>query len=701
MASAVDGASVDLTANDVAALERARERLQADPSLLYAPELGFFRDLVKSLGGTVAANGGSSDAKASGPNGAAPAKAEATVMELDSGDEEEPAAKAKEPAAKAGVMELESDEEDRKAAPQEMELPLGDLDDELEPEVHRGGDPDPELLPKDRPPYPTLPPQTRSEPSDARRRVLEKVKKQAAAALEEGNLSKAVERYTHALKTGDATATMLATRAALLLQLRRPCAAIRDCCAAMQLNRNCAKAWSVRGLAHRRLGHYRKAHRDLSHGQKLDFSEEYVAAHEFVARRIGIRQDAKTGEWLHWEGKDGANPKKAVAALFGEDAPTRKANVPVRSDLRVGQAVRIDGLQKAPQLNGKRGVILRLDPSGNGRWEVELRLDAGRVETKSLQGKNIFTVKASDAGPWRREEQKHAEERKKREGEEQKWRDEQAKKRKLEEEKREKSKLQADGFPDMDPAELLEAEMSSLPLDREALTLLRRLAPDTALGIVRQGNLGSIAKEELSSYVSLKARRLLGEDSDDEPKPVNFGNRSGAPAAAQTAPAQDPSLEYDPELLEAETEPFPAAPSEVAGELSSEQASLLENWRREAAEANEDGDTEKALRKLTDVLVNGGASALVLSKRAEILLKRRRPKAALEDCNAALRLNPDTAKALRVRGLVHRRLGKWREAASDLTEAQRVDFDEDTAALQRLCSEKAKAIEAFEASKRR
>eukprot|EP00971_Amphidinium_carterae_P045964 904272-Amphidinium_carterae.1 len=45
---------------------------------------------------------------------------------------------------------------------------------------------------------------------------------------------------------------------------------------------------------------------------------------------------------------------------------------------------------------------------------------------------------------------------------------------------------------------------------------------------------------------------------------------------------------------------------------------------------------------------------MLLCKRGELLLKLRRPKAALQDSNAALKINPDSAKAYRLRGKVMR-----------------------------------------------
>ena len=38
---------------------------------------------------------------------------------------------------------------------------------------------------------------------------------------------------------------------------------------------------------------------------------------------------------------------------------------------------------------------------------------------------------------------------------------------------------------------------------------------------------------------------------------------------------------------------------------------------------------------------------MTLANRADLLLKARRPLAALSDCDEALKINPDSAKALR------------------------------------------------------
>ncbi len=51
------------------------------------------------------------------------------------------------------------------------------------------------------------------------------------------------------------------------------------------------------------------------------------------------------------------------------------------------------------------------------------------------------------------------------------------------------------------------------------------------------------------------------------------------------------------------------------------------------------------------------------------LTNQRRLASIHEDCSAALDLNPDLGKAYRVRGIAQRKLGKYKEAKSDLAQA--------------------------------
>jgi len=414
---------ITLEPDDIVALAVATERLTANPSLLHLPELQFFRELLLSWGGRVAPQKNEGNSNPATTVDGLKIDAEDTPIRVsealhvpEDGPEVTNKTKAPEkPPKPVEVLELESDDE--APAPRgQMDLPPGELEGELDseedPEKDKAEPPgdDPERMTKDSPPYPPLPPAGSTEPSEARKKALAKVKNLAGQALERGEINKALDQYTLAISTGGASALMLATRGALLLKQRLPCAAIRDCCVALKLNPDCGKAFHVRGLAHRKLGHWKKAHRDLSQGQKLDFSEESVSVHMFVAKKVGLQQDIRTGRWYHAEGA-----QKAVELLFTEEGKEKRHARGSSADLRPGQAVRIGGLQKAPHLNGKRGIVQRLNPNDKSRWEVEVRLDRGRLEVKSIRGENIIVVRAAEAEGWKEDERRHGEERHRRE----------------------------------------------------------------------------------------------------------------------------------------------------------------------------------------------------------------------------------------------------------------------------------------------
>merc|ERR1712005_34575 len=78
----------------------------------------------------------------------------------------------------------------------------------------------------------------------------------------------------------------------------------------------------------------------------------------------------------------------------------------------------------------------------------------------------------------------------------------------------------------------------------------------------------------------------------------------------------------------------------------------------------------------------------------------KKPCAAINDCTAALNINPDSVKALRCRGKSYRLIGKWELALKDLAAAQAIDFDPDTADLVKLVTAKVSALEAKRTAKR-
>ena len=99
------------------------------------------------------------------------------------------------------------------------------------------------------------------------------------------------------------------------------------------------------------------------------------------------------------------------------------------------------------------------------------------------------------------------------------------------------------------------------------------------------------------------------------------------------------------------------------------------------------GDRAKAIEHYT-VALKLMPSPLTYAKRAECYLKLKKPNAAVRDCDKALDANPDSAKALRIRGSAHRFLGSYEAAQADLAAAQRIDYDDSIDEIQKFVNKR-------------
>lgn len=112
-----------------------------------------------------------------------------------------------------------------------------------------------------------------------------------------------------------------------------------------------------------------------------------------------------------------------------------------------------------------------------------------------------------------------------------------------------------------------------------------------------------------------------------------------------------------------------------------------------ASDFKSQGLYDEALAKFNEAIVSAEPSALLLANRAHVLFKLNKYAAATRDCDAALEKNPDSAKALRIRGECHLKRGKFHDARKDLSAAQTIDFDEDAAMMLKEATEKCKEID--------
>lgn len=144
-----------------------------------------------------------------------------------------------------------------------------------------------------------------------------------------------------------------------------------------------------------------------------------------------------------------------------------------------------------------------------------------------------------------------------------------------------------------------------------------------------------------------------------------------------------------------DVEMFPAqAHYQPARPVSRQKQNDLMQHARTAVEAQH---LATALTSCTETIALGSPTALLYAKRAEVLLKLKRPSACIKDCNAALALNPDAGKAFRLRGIAWAHLGNWSEARVDLLMGQQLDFDENIVALQKFVDERYQRILSREA----
>lgn len=555
----------------------------------------------------------------------------------------------------SAVLEIDSDVEEVELQPQ-FEI---NVDDELRDEEGADKD-DSQLLSKEKIPYPPLYPCEKEELSGARSKVVAKIEQEAEKAMEAGNVPKAIEKYTEAMRTGGASALMLANRGGLLLKQKRPCAAIRDCTAALKINPHIMKAYRLRGIAHRMLGHWQRAQRDLSEAQSLFFDSGTADIQKFVAEKINGKADPSSNQKsvpieVHTINDSVVQDSDTASASIPEKPPPQPSST---KDLFQGQAVQIFGLQRAPHLNGKRGVVQRADPrpAQRGRWEIELRLDNGKLEVKTIKAENIHVLNKADkraCREWTREEKRHMEER-----------------RKLEEQEEQSLKVKA-------AQRRLEASLASLPIEDDVRAMFRQLDPLQALALIEKSSDKSSTVTVNDYFLSALRQQLNIVGSDDE------------------VDEEDPEDEddSDPELLEEDTDMMPPAPVTAAAELTDEQLEAINHAKEEAVAALEEKDVDKALQKYSEAIQIGGGTALLLAKRAELLLQQRRPRAAIQDSAAAINMNPDCGMAYRIRGIAYRRLGQWEEANRDITQAQKVDFDENTAVVHNFVALRLNALQ--------
>lgn len=94
-----------------------------------------------------------------------------------------------------------------------------------------------------------------------------------------------MELFTKSIKINPRSGILYASRAEVLLEMKKPNAAIRDCDIAINMNPDSAKPHKIKGKALRSLGDYENALKEIQLGQKLDWDENtHKLEHEIKER---------------------------------------------------------------------------------------------------------------------------------------------------------------------------------------------------------------------------------------------------------------------------------------------------------------------------------------------------------------------------------------------------------------------------------
>jgi len=155
---------------------------------------------------------------------------------------------------------------------------------------------------------------------------------------------------------------------------------------------------------------------------------------------------------------------------------------------------------------------------------------------------------------------------------------------------------------------------------------------------------------------------------------------------------EDAEEPVDPDVIPRENDP-PQPTGDQSKEISDEDRDKASALRGEASEAASNADFAKAVELLTEAIVkHNGSSAPLYASRGQFYLKLKKPASAIRDAEVALRINPDSATAYRVRGRARALLGEWENAVADLNAANSRDYDPDVNDLIKTLTPKAHAV---------
>ncbi|XVF09430.1 hypothetical protein REPUB_Repub07fG0092100 [Reevesia pubescens] len=174
----------------------------------------------------------------------------------------------------------------------------------------------------------------------------------------------------------------------------------------------------------------------------------------------------------------------------------------------------------------------------------------------------------------------------------------------------------------------------------------------------------------------------------------------------QESDAKNPNFSYaeDDDIVESDVEldntgvvePDNDPPQKMGDpsvEVTDDKRDAAQTEKLKAIDAISEGKLDEAIDYLTEAIILNPTSAILYATRASVFVKLSKPAAAIRDADAALEINPDSAKGYKIRGMARAMLGQWEEAASDLHVASKLDYDEEIGSVLKKVEPNAHKIE--------
>ncbi|KAF5306182.1 hypothetical protein FQR65_LT07458 [Abscondita terminalis] len=174
----------------------------------------------------------------------------------------------------------------------------------------------------------------------------------------------------------------------------------------------------------------------------------------------------------------------------------------------------------------------------------------------------------------------------------------------------------------------------------------------------------------------------LGATIPPRPDMSSSNAESKSPSHVESEPEEEQeSEESDVELnMEGCIEPDVVDDKHIMGDSSKiptdEDCDKADEKRCQAMAEFGAGNHEKAVELLSEAIEANPLSSVLFVKRGQSYLKLNKPNACIKDCTHALELNPDSAAGYKFRGRAYRLIAEWENAAEDLRQACKIDFDE-------------------------